>query len=228
MKTFKLNQEVITPDGKAIITVIDEFTSSVRVKHLESKGPITDYKFEDITIIEIPASEITVAEFIAKVKSLLLPTIGIKYDMSALHKSVFMYLDDYLKNFDLQYNTWNIVPKRGTPLYDKLFIVNLFSITFPEMTFDKRKKHGRSGKVTKIECTCKFNVFPEIKLRTLFLIAQKHQLEDLLRNRKQALVEQDKLLTQAEENLSEAQAEMDAFLIEFKKVTGYNQLQSNK
>lgn len=48
MKCFELRQEVITPDGKAIIILIDHLHRSVRVRHLESKTSVTDYRFDDL------------------------------------------------------------------------------------------------------------------------------------------------------------------------------------
>lgn len=48
MENVTLNQEVMTPFGKAKITVIDRINKNVRVVHLESKIPITDFRFEDL------------------------------------------------------------------------------------------------------------------------------------------------------------------------------------
>lgn len=49
--TFKIKDRVMTPHGKAIITLVDQETSTVRVKHLEAKTPVTDYKFTDLTML---------------------------------------------------------------------------------------------------------------------------------------------------------------------------------
>ena len=48
---YKKGQTVITPQGKAIITEIDNTSDAVRVKHLEAKTPITDYRFSDLKSI---------------------------------------------------------------------------------------------------------------------------------------------------------------------------------
>ena len=47
---YKKGQRVITPHGKAIITVVDTIGKAVRVKHLEARTPITDYRFSDLKI----------------------------------------------------------------------------------------------------------------------------------------------------------------------------------
>lgn len=48
MENPELNQKVITPDGKAVITKIDSVDKAVRVIHIEGQTPVTDYRFSDI------------------------------------------------------------------------------------------------------------------------------------------------------------------------------------
>lgn len=53
MKTksyYKKGELVKTPHGNAEVTVVDIVNKSVRVKHLEAKTPITDYRFSDLLI----------------------------------------------------------------------------------------------------------------------------------------------------------------------------------
>jgi len=45
---YKKGQIVTTPHGKAKITVVDKITKTVRVKHIEARTPITDYRFKDL------------------------------------------------------------------------------------------------------------------------------------------------------------------------------------
>jgi hypothetical protein len=45
---YQKGQTVITPHGKAIITVVDTIGKAVRVEHLEARTPITDYMFSDL------------------------------------------------------------------------------------------------------------------------------------------------------------------------------------
>ena len=45
---YKKGQTVITPHGKAIITIVDITYKTVRVEHLEARTPITDYRFSDL------------------------------------------------------------------------------------------------------------------------------------------------------------------------------------
>lgn len=47
---YKVNQIVVTPHGKAKVTVVDEIGKAVRVEHLEARTPITDYRFSDLKI----------------------------------------------------------------------------------------------------------------------------------------------------------------------------------
>jgi hypothetical protein len=47
-KFFLNGETVITPVGKAVIEKIDNIDKAVRVKHLEAKTPVTDYRFADL------------------------------------------------------------------------------------------------------------------------------------------------------------------------------------
>lgn len=47
---YKVNQIVITPHGRAKVTIVDEIVKAVRVEHLEARIAITDYRFTDLKI----------------------------------------------------------------------------------------------------------------------------------------------------------------------------------
>lgn len=47
--TYKVNQIVVTPHGKAKITAVDVIGKAVRVEHIEARIPITDYRFSELT-----------------------------------------------------------------------------------------------------------------------------------------------------------------------------------
>lgn len=49
---YQKHQVVMTPHGKAKVTVVDAIGQAVRVEHLEAKTPITDYRFSDLKGIE--------------------------------------------------------------------------------------------------------------------------------------------------------------------------------
>lgn len=52
MKTkFKIDEVVMTPEGRAKIKVIDTIHKAVRVEHIEARTPVTDYRFSDINKI---------------------------------------------------------------------------------------------------------------------------------------------------------------------------------
>ena len=48
---IKVGITVKTPDGRAIVKVVDNIDCSVRVEHLEAKTPVTDYRFSDLEIL---------------------------------------------------------------------------------------------------------------------------------------------------------------------------------
>jgi hypothetical protein len=48
---IKVGITVNTPDGKAIVKVVDNVDSCVRVEHLEAKTPVTDYRFSELEIL---------------------------------------------------------------------------------------------------------------------------------------------------------------------------------
>ena len=53
---YKKDQIIVTPHGKAKITVVDVIEKVVRVEHLESITPITDYRFSDLMISDVIVS----------------------------------------------------------------------------------------------------------------------------------------------------------------------------
>jgi hypothetical protein len=48
---IKTGITVKTPDGRAIVKVIDSVGCSVRVEHIEARTPVTDYRFSDLEIL---------------------------------------------------------------------------------------------------------------------------------------------------------------------------------
>lgn len=50
--SYRVDQKVITPRGKAIIKIVDDVQECVRVKHLEGSTPVTDYRFSDLKPIK--------------------------------------------------------------------------------------------------------------------------------------------------------------------------------
>lgn len=45
---FTEGQVVMTPHGKAKLLIVDNIDKTVRVKHLQARCPITDYRFSDL------------------------------------------------------------------------------------------------------------------------------------------------------------------------------------
>lgn len=62
MEFYNKNQIVQTPLGIAQITIANNSEQSVRVKHLQSKTPITDFRMSELTSAERLNTQIKVGE----------------------------------------------------------------------------------------------------------------------------------------------------------------------
>ena len=49
---YSVDQLVLTPRGKAVVKIVDYIRECVRVKHLETSTPVTDYRFIDLKPIK--------------------------------------------------------------------------------------------------------------------------------------------------------------------------------
>lgn len=48
MEKVIVGQEVLTPYGKATVTIVDNDSKVARVKHRSKKMAVTDFRFEDL------------------------------------------------------------------------------------------------------------------------------------------------------------------------------------
>lgn len=120
-KDLYQNRVVTTQYGTAIITMVDKETSFVRVKHLKSNTPVTDFRFSEIKLTS------NTMRIIPQTKSNYLNLNGISLDVkeylpnkthtgritcSVVHPDLLKVVD-----VDFNENEVEIIEKRGDGFY---------------------------------------------------------------------------------------------------------------